>query len=297
MNEVSTGRRFAALVVLLVAAVASAETPAEGPALLDEYNQRDIGEPGLRRIRLELHNDGALVRRFDIAHAWQRAATGADGGEVRSLVLLEQPVNLRGTDYLLVEGSEGGTGIEVYLHLPTSGDQVLEIRPGGFDEGLLGSDFGYTDLLWRIPLRGREVHPLGRREIDGVETRGVEVVPAAAEARAGTTWDRTRYFFRSDPALLVAAEYYRDGDDGPVEDPDKRLRVFGWHHRDQVWSPRRMVMETSSGRTSTLTLRSSRFDVEPLPAELFAPATLPSLTATLRRGETPGFLSPLDSSP
>lgn len=288
------------LVTPAPAAAAEAGTAggAAAPELLERYNARDVGAPGLRRIRLQLHNDGTLTRTFDIAHAWQlRDGSRGGDGEIRSLVLLEQPENLRGTDYLLVEGAPGGTGLEVHLHLPTSGGRVLEVLPGRFDEGLLGSDFGYTDLLWRIPLRGRRVRELGPRRIGGVETWGFEIEPVSEEAKASTTWDRTRYYLRREPALLVAAEYYRD-DSGrpPATEPFKRLRVEGWKQIDGVWSPRKMVMDAGAGRTSTITLRAARFDVGPLPADLFAPATLAEMTAILRSGETPGFLDPLDGA-
>lgn len=273
-----------------------ADVAAAGPAgddLLESYNRRDIGAPGLRRIRLQLHNDGTLTRTFEIAHAWQRSAGG--DGEIRSLVLLEEPPNLRGTDYLLVEGAPSGTGLEVHLHLPTSGGRVLAVRPNRFDEGLLGSDFGYADLLWRIPVRGRSVHPLGPRRVHGVETRGYEIAPESEEAKASTTWDRSRYFLGLDPPLLIAAEYYRDSPGRPRSaEPVKRLRVEGWHQRDGVWSPSVMVMEVGAGRTSTLTLQSWRFHVEPLDPGLFRPDALAGLTATLRAGRTPAFLGELE---
>ncbi len=266
-----------------------AEAGGAASDLLAAYNQRDIGSPGMRRIRLELRDQGKLTRRFDIAHAWQH-----DGGAIRSLVLLEEPVNLRGTDYLLVEGSGTPTGLEVFLHLPAGRRQVLTIVPARFDEGLLGSDFGYTDLLWRVPLTGRRVLPLGAREIDGVPVRGFEVAPASEEARASTSWDRARYWLREEPALLLAAEYYRDEPGRPpAAEPAKRLRVEGWEARGGVWTPTRMVMDAGGGRTSTLTLEETRFGVAPLAPDLFRPAALPGLADVLRRGDTPEFLAEL----
>lgn len=266
-----------------------AEAGGAASDLLTLYNRRDVGSPGMRRIRLELRDQGTLTRRFDIAHAWQQ-----EGGAIRSLVLLEEPVNLRGTDYLLVEGTDTPTGLEVYLHLPAGRRQVLTIVPGRFDEGLLGSDFGYTDLLWRVPLTGRSVRALGAGEIDGVAVRGFEVSPASEGARASTTWDRARYWLREEPALLVAAEYFRDQPGrAPSAEPDKRLRVEGWETRDGVWTPTRMVMDAGSGRTSTLTLRETRFGVAPLAPALFRPEALPDLADVLRRGQTPEFLTEL----
>lgn len=296
------GGAFGAALALVLLAGAAAGSDGGGAGagtagapdgdLLERYNRRDIGEPGLRRIRLQLHNDGTLTRTFEIAHAWQRS--GGDG-EIRSLVLLEEPPNLRGTDYLLVEGAPSGTGLEVHLHLPTSGGRVLAVRPNRFDEGLLGSDFGYADLLWRIPVRGRSVRPLGARRVGGVETLGYEVSPESEEARASTTWERSRYFLGLDPPLLLAAEFYRDDPGRPRSaEPVKRLRVEGWHLRDGVWSPSVMVMDAGAGRTSTLTLRSARFHLEPLDPGLFRPQALPGLTETLRAGRTPALLDGLE---
>jgi hypothetical protein len=290
------------LLALAVAALAAAAPgageapPAPAPDLVAEFNRRDLGDPGLRRIRLELTTGGRVSRRFEVAHAWQ-----ASGEEVRSLVLLEEPAELRGTDYLLVEGAAAPSGLAVHLRLPMSDRQVLTVLPARFDEGLLGSDFGYTDLLWRIPLAGRKVRALGPSERDGERVWGYEVAPEGEAARASTTWDRTRYYLRPDPALLVAAEYFRDDAPAvagvPAAEPAKRLRVHGWHRREGVWTPARMVMEVGPARSSTLTLLGVRTGLPPMAAELFLPAALPDLGEALRRGEVPEILRALPAAP
>lgn len=291
----AAGLGLAAALPATASPQAAGEPPQGAPQdLIEAYNRRDLGSPGVRRIRLELRTDGHLDRRFDIAHVWQR--DDEQDGEIRSLVLLEEPESLRGTGYLLVEGTAEATGLEIYLHLPAGErGQVLTILPGRFDEGLLGSDFGYTDLLWRIPLRGRRVRALGERWIDGVDTLGFEVSPLSEEARASTTWDRTRFYLRRDPALLIAAEYFRDGEDGSAAArPEKRLRVHGWRQLDGVWTPDRMAMQVGeSGRISEISLRRARFAVAPRPWELFAPAALPGFANSLIAGDTPEILRPL----
>ncbi|MEM9293943.1 MAG: outer membrane lipoprotein-sorting protein [Acidobacteriota bacterium] len=249
--------------------------------VLFAYNDRDLGGSGLRRIHLELRNDGVVTRQFRTIHGWQ-----ADDDRVRSLVLLEQPHGLLGTCYLLAEGEQYTGGIEIFLQLATAGPRTLEVRPGHFDEGLLGSDFGYSDLLWQIPTKGRSLDLMGSSHLEGQKVWVVDVKPATEEARLSTNWDRVRYYIGQDPMLLVGADFFS----GPTRLPSKELRIDGWRQVDGVWTPSEMVMSVDRRRQSVLTLDAAYFRLDPFDTELFTPNSLTELARQLREGETPSFL-------
>jgi hypothetical protein len=241
--------------------------------LVQEYNSRPIGSPGVRRVRLEMRNEGRVARIFDIVHAWQESTH-----EVRSVVLLERPDGLRGTSYLLVEDQQLPQGVEVFLFLPAGQRRVLKITPSRFDEGLLGSDFGYNDLLWRLPIVGRQLS-LGSRTTLGTQAVSeVDVEVVGAGAREGTRWGLVQYYFSRGPTLLVGADYFADS--AAVlrrERPAKQLRVSGWSEKEGAWTPDRMVMSAGPGRDSVLTLTAAPSVRPPMFTNRMVPDALPEL--------------------
>lgn len=268
----SARRRLAAalLASLLATLPAAAQpTPSSSPALtlVNAYNARQIGSPGWRRIFLELKNQGKVTRQFSILHLWHQ-----DEREIRSLVYLEQPSGLAGTDYLLIEKPLLPDSMELYLRLPAGNRRVLAIRPSRFDEGLLGSDFGYSDLRWQIPTRGVELRLLGQVKMLGRTASTVELRPISAETRASSSWSRVRYYLSSEPALL-GADFFA----GDAERPAKQLRIEKLAQIDGVWTPLRMVMTLEAGRSSVLTLKETGFGASRFAAAHFTPETLPSL--------------------
>ncbi|MEL7058994.1 MAG: outer membrane lipoprotein-sorting protein [Acidobacteriota bacterium] len=271
--DLPRARSIAALALLIIVLPTwrmTAEPPAPGAdtaqALIETYNARKIGDPGKRCIRLRLYDGETLTRDFRIAHLWQRF-----DAEIRSLVLLQRPDGLHGTSYLLIEDLQLDAGMRVFLQLASS-KVPLEILPGRFDEGLLGSDFGYRDLLWRLPMGGHELL------LDDASPRVVISRATTEGARAATAWSSTRSRFRDD-GLLETVGYFVDGGTAPA----KRLEIEGWTDADGAWTPRRMTMQVDADRRSLLTLDAARFGVEPWPAGLFEASALPEIVAFLRQ--------------
>jgi hypothetical protein len=261
---------------------ASESPPPSAAAIVAAYNGRNFGSPGWRRIFLELKNGAAVARTFTILHLWRQ-----EGDEVRSLVLLEEPVNLRGTNYLLVESLEGGaTGMQLSLFLPAGKRRVLTIRPSRFDEGLLGSDFSYSDLRWAIPA-GSE-YRLDLRGTTGLAGRTAWVVEAQPVGAAISRWSRIRYFIARDSSLLLGADYYRGGERRPT----KSLRVEEMKQIEGVWTPVRMMMRLAGGRSSVLTLKEAGFGSGRFPPDLFVADNLPLYGDRLQAGDPVVELAP-----
>lgn len=261
------------------AAPAGAPSAAE---IVEGYNARNFGSPGWRRIVLELKEGAKVTRSFTILHLWER-----DGSDVRSLVLLEKPVNLRGTNYLLLESLRGGTeaGMQLHLFLPAGKRRVLTIRPSRFDEGLLGSDFSYSDLRWVIPAPELRLSLAGTERMLGRPTWVIEAVPVRQQ---DFFWSRIRYYIGRDPAILLGADFYGANGDRPV----KRLRIEGVRQIGETWTPTRMVMKLEGRRSSVLTLTQAGFGAMKYTPDLFLPDNLPAHGDRLRAGQPVVELTP-----
>jgi outer membrane lipoprotein-sorting protein len=274
---------FAGLAGIAVSAGFAAPPRALAPAvapppaaleLLSAYNARDFGTPGWRRVRLELKNDTTITRTFSILHLWRQ-----QGEELRSLVLLESPPGLRGTDYLLIESAKLPVGMALFLHLPAGQRGVLTIKPSRFEQGLLGSDFSYSDLRWRVPTAGYRLAVVGSSTLLGRPVWEIEAEPTTPALRDSTSWGLIHYYLCEKPSLLLGADYYRQRGAPPA----KRLRIVSFEQRGKVWTPTRMVMEISPRRSSLLSLAESGFGAGPTQPELFLPEALPKNADRLLR--------------
>lgn len=239
----------------------------------------------MRRVRLDLQNGTETTRSFEVLHAWRESEHA-----VTSLVLLESPREFRGTSYLWAEDDTLPTGLAIFLRLPLGKRRVLTIEPGRFDEGLLGSDFAYTDLLWRVPTTGRRLRLVGDAPASASAEWSVESEPDTPLAQQTMAWRRILYHFSRDTGLLIGAEYYdRAAADGRA--PEKTLRVAGWRQRDGVWTPSVMDMSRAAGRRSRLSLTSVKHHVRTLDASLFTPAALGTVAQQFENGTPPAVFT------
>lgn len=271
----------AAQIGLLAVALVCSSVSSSGTALdfVKAYNIRRIGSPGLRRLELQLKSGSQVTRRYAVAHLWRGSAA-----DMRSLVFLEEPTELRGTSYLWIEGASVTGGLQVFLRLPAGQRRVLELVPGRFDQGLLGSDFAYSDLLWQIPTLNRTLRDAGPATLDGAPVRCVDGEPVAAAHAVPTLWPRIRYYMSADGRALHGADYFdRSGADAGAR-PAKRLRAFGWTDHGGILVPSRMVMTLEGNRSSELTLKSLQLDLPDVDAALFRPEALGRLADEFERG-------------
>jgi len=240
--------------------------------LVEAYNTRPFGNPGWRRVRLELRTRNEVTRDFVVENAWSQS-----GNVVRTVFVLDLPESLRGTDYLLVEDPVEPAGMKVFLHLPAGSGRVLTIRPSRFGEGLLGSDFGYRDLRMRIPTAGYAFHLAGRQELASGSAWLVDAVPVTPAAQQSAQWGRARYYLSArDPVLLGADFFPAAGDTRPA----KQLRVPGYRRIGGAWTETQMVMSAADAHSSTLTLADFNAAVSYDP-RLFEPGALPAAARLL----------------
>lgn len=261
------------LLILLAAppAAAAASAPAGAPdpaRLIASYNSRNFGNPGRRLVRLELRSGAQVTRSFEVTNLWRQ-----DGAVVRTVFVLSEPPGLRGTNYLLVEDPSAPEGMKVFLHLPAGERRVLTVAPSHFDQGLLGSDFGYRDLRMRLPTRGFRFRTLGRETVLGREAWIVEATPEPASGPQPVS----RYYLSASPPLLLGVDHLRPAAAGQPAEVVKRMRVEGVEQVDGAWTETRMVMEGADGHSSVLSLEDFRPGYTPAGAALFEPTALPTL--------------------
>jgi hypothetical protein len=262
------------LVVALAGAAPGPPATSRALALIEAYNARSFGNPGWRRVRLELRNGDVVTRTLTVANVWREE----DGGAVRMLFVLERPEGLKGTNYLLIEDPRVPASMQVFLNLPAGNRRVLTIQPSRFDEGLLGSDFGYRDLRMKIPTAGFELRLLGRRSLRGQSAWAVEAVPVSPEARQGAAWGRSVYYLaEKDPVLLGADHFQTAADRKPI----KEMRVHGLRRIDGAWTETRIVMTAADRRSSVLSLVDFRAAVPGADVSLFVPELLPTVADRL----------------
>jgi hypothetical protein len=284
-------RQLAAVSALLLATGAlpasGATAGATGEAadalrLVEAYNSRNLGSPGFRKVRLDLRNYETVTQTFTVINVWRREETG-----VRTAFVLEEPADLRGTNYLLVEDPSETWGIKVFLNLPSGKQRVLSVQPSYFDIGLLGSDFGYRDVRMLIPVEGFNFRIVGRDELLG---RPVYVLEATTTE--SSAWPRSLLYLSADPPMLLGVDRFSDTD---ASTPSKRMRVEGLKQVRGVWTETRIVIQSDAKRSSVLSLldfESLRSDIS---AELFTPDALPSLTSDALRGPQGGGSAPRPS--
>lgn len=252
--------------------------------LLKAYNTRNFGSPGWRRVSLDLITNGETSRSFTVINLWKD-----ERGEVRTLFLLQEPQGLSGTNYLLAEYKAGVEvpDMKVYLFLPAGQRQVLEIEPSKFNEGLLGSDFTYTDLRMQLPTRGYNYRLAGQCRLHNEPTWVIEAEPASEVARQSSTWVLARFYLAQNFQFLLGADYYSESEEEGGKRLSKRMRVETYEQANNVWTATEIRMFTDEDHYSILKMKDAHFTLSSLDSQLFQTQTLPLLADDLRRGWTP----------
>jgi hypothetical protein len=280
-SNTNAGERLAEPEKVSIEKITERDTP-EVSKLLDDYNARDFGSPGWRRVLIELMTDGAVTRTFTVVNLWR-----SEGGIVHTLFLLEEPKGLSGTNYLLQEEKDKMPDMQVHLFLPAGERRVLEVAPDNFSEGLLGSDFSYHDVRMQLPIKGYRYRLTGKTSLLNEAAWVVEAEPSTDETREINSWSTAHLYLARNFPFLLGADFYGKSEDGAgTPRLVKQMRVQGLKQLDGVWTATRISMYGQDKRTSVLKLKNAGFKSDGIISDLFVPKELPALSERVRQGWT-----------
>jgi hypothetical protein len=250
--------------------------------LVDDYNARNLGSPGWRRVLMELMTDGVVTRAFTVVNLWR-----SDNNSVRTLFLLEEPQGLSGTNYLLQEERNTLPDMQVHLFLPAGERRVLEVAPSNFSEGLLGSDFSYHDVRMQLPIKGYRYSLKGQASLLNESVWVVEAEPSIDQTRETSSWSTAHLYLARNFPFLLGADFYGKSEKGTTT-PNllKQMRVQDLKQIEGVWTATRIAMYGQDKHTSVLKLMDAGVNSAKLDSDLFLPKELPGLSERVRQGWT-----------
>jgi hypothetical protein len=249
--------RFHAPVLLAVACMAlwvaaatvlagepGANAPRSARQLLDEVKQLNDTTRAwsdlTRRMKIVIHDRRGGERNRDLVMRTRRG----DDGEDKTLVVFQEPAEIRGTSLLQFDHQDRDA--EQWLYLPELG-RVRAISASSKDESFMGTDFSYRDLElltdvteWteeeaRSRLEGAE-------EVDGVATDVIELVPVAKDVG----YSRIVVALAKSDQTIRRMRFYGDG-----AEPEKVLELGKIEAIDGIPTARSLVMRQPSEGTHT----------------------------------------------
>jgi outer membrane lipoprotein-sorting protein len=169
------------------------------------------------------------------------------GSDSRTRIVLEHPLDLRGTDVTVVRTPDGGSRARIYLPAIR---RVREISGDMRGESFLGTDFTYEDLGFQ-QVEYRQHALLDEAELDGRDCYVVESKPDE-----GWWYGRVVRWVDQRDFLPRRTEYYdRNGVLWKVRTFDQVRTIAG----RPTWT--RLVMKTlPTGTATTIELRDVEYD-------------------------------------
>ena len=249
--------------------------------LIATYNKRNLGNPGWRRVLMELNTDNRVTSTFVVINLWRDFEN-----EERTLFLLEEPAALKGTSYLLSESTRSSPEIHVHLFLPAGERKVLEVAHDNFDEGLLGSDFTYNDMRMLLPVKNWRYRVTGKTVLVNEPAWVIEALPSN-DAAEHSVWSKAQFYLAQNFQLLLGADFFSDENRSGEARLNKQMRVQSFRQDNGVWTATKMLMAASRQRFTLLTLQEAHFAAAKIDPELLTPNHLPLFADQIRPGWNP----------
>ena len=208
---------------------------------------RNFGKTGFREVVLTVFTNQQPTVSYRILHIWKVAESSA----CSSAFFLTEPSVLHGTALKLVEYPYR-ENLKIWLKLPSYRNPII-IDPSDCHQGILGTDFSYSDLRFWLPTRRFDFvqfTPEGVHCGFKLRTRGDVSV---REARV--VLDRTRW-------LPITVEWL-----DAAGLPERIYSATGLVSVDGVWTPRTITVSRPKDQfQSVMTLRRALHDIPIEPA-------------------------------
>jgi Outer membrane lipoprotein-sorting protein len=189
---------------------------------------------------------------------WRR---GADDRHSKTLVRIEDPPELRGSSYLVIEKPDA---LDIFVYLPEY-QKVRRITPHALAGSLFGTDFSYEDMMrLRHVFEQQKPERVGEEVVAGRPSELVQLVPPP---ESGSSYERVRTWLDRATCVPLRMEFVAKG--GALA---KELSVdpATLEQHGDVWVASGFKLRDLHEQTETLlTLGAIELDVE-LPDRLFS---------------------------
>jgi outer membrane lipoprotein-sorting protein len=257
----------AAIGIILIASTASLAAPAAPLEVAEEIVdcvQGNLPErTSVQRIELRSRDRAGSERVLRSRLHWRRF----DGGRPRVRIRVDEPPDLKGASYLLIE-NEDSRESEMFVHLPAVG-RVRRVTQRTVSDSLWGTDFSYDDMR---QLQWQAAEGAHTRLPDAtVSGRDVYVLALEPRPEDESSYDRIVSSVDHETCVVLRIEFYERGD-APRKvlsaDPSSLSSEGG------LWLARKFEMrDLRDETTSWLEILEVETDVE-VPARIFNPTFL-----------------------
>ncbi|RIL08148.1 MAG: hypothetical protein DCC71_00700 [Proteobacteria bacterium] len=256
-------QRAAHALLLLAFAAAGADAADSGVEPVRACMEKNLPATSAKQEIVLESSDASGSQKLEAELFWRRAAE--KNGRQQVLVRVEQPADLRGSAFLLLE-REGG--YDLFSYLPEL-QKVRRLTGRAISGSLFGTDFSYEDFeRVQSGVAGSGAERLPDADVAG---RPVWVVAVTPPADAGSAYQRVVSFVDRETCVALRIDF--ESEPGRLAkqllaDPAEVRAVAG------RYVPHALVLSDAGQDTrTTLAVRKVDFDV-PLSPSLFSEAAL-----------------------
>jgi len=231
--------RCSALIVVAASAALAHATPTvdanttDPRAIMQAVHEHTGGPRSLSRMKMTIH-EGSATRERTMTSRSLRFAEGR-----KSLLLIEDPADVRNTGFLSVDYSNKSD--EQWLYLPKV-RRVARVPNSGKSDPFVGSDFTYSDLSQQNPSDYEFTMLQQSAKVGDDDCWVIAGTPRTEVTRDETGYAKTELWISKSKLIVVQlkATLVKDG-------KTKYLKASDIRQVDGVWSPFRLQMRTLQG--------------------------------------------------
>lgn len=192
--------RFTAmLAVLLFATSAAAQGSADE---VDSCLRRNFPKiSSVQTMRFETRDRMGSTRAIEGKIYWRRG----EGENSKTLVRIENPPELRGSSYLVIEKTGS---LDIFVYLPEY-QKVRRITPHALAGSLFGTDFSYEDMLRLRHVFEQE--KMERQPDETLEGRAAYVAKMTPPPDSGSSYERVQVWVDRTSCVPLKMEFYAKG--------------------------------------------------------------------------------------
>ena len=204
-------------------------------AILRQALDRQAGTRSLGRVRMQIRDRTGTRERM----LTMRSKRYDDAR--KTLILIEQPADVRNTGFLSIDYRAGGRTDEQWLYLPKL-HRVTRVPNSGKADPFVGSDFSIADLSPQDPERfdARLVEP--EVKLGDEACWLIEVTPRDAAARAESGYEKMQIWVSKHKGMTLQLKGWL-----PNGARTKYFKVSDVKQVNGVWTAHRMQMRTLEG--------------------------------------------------